>query len=160
MPPKPVTLRRIAATIIDYTVICAFSFWFIWTFGEPNEQGGRSITGWPGLIPVFFWFVWLVVAETSSGTTLGHMLMKLKIVSVHDEKITFGQALIRRICDGLEITGCFGLIAFLLVKTTQSHQRLGDLLAKTLVVDQDFKTSRQVFDFEQEDVMKHNSKIG
>jgi uncharacterized RDD family membrane protein YckC len=64
-------------------------------------------------------------------------------------ELGFGQVIKRRIADALEITWCFGLIAFILVKNTEFQQRLGDLWAKTQVVDRNEPAYIPDFEFEQ-----------
>src|SRR4051812_46252203 len=111
--------KRVGATIIDYGIIFAFCIWYILTFGKPNHTGGKTVSGLPALVPVLFWFAWLVIPESIWGSTLGHKINGLQVVTLEGEKPGFGQVLIRRLCDALEISWCFGLIAFLLVKNTQ-----------------------------------------
>jgi uncharacterized RDD family membrane protein YckC len=65
-----------------------------------------------------------------------------------NKDLTFGQVAARRVCDALELTWCFGLIAFLLIRSTQHHQRLGDLIAKTQVIGRDDSRAAVEFDFE------------
>lgn len=145
--------KRFAAGAIDYIIICGFSFAYIMLFGEPNGQGGKTITGLPALLPVVFWFCWLVLSETFFATTLGHSINGLKIISTEGQKLSFSQALRRRLCDIVEISWCFGLIAFILIKNTRQHQRLGDMWAGTLVVAKDHEVESGVFEFEQEHII-------
>jgi uncharacterized RDD family membrane protein YckC len=56
---------------------------------------------------------------------------------------------LRRICDALEISWCFGFVAFLLVKSSPYNQRLGDMIAKTRVVGKEEPGPEVVFDFEK-----------
>src|SRR5688572_24317726 len=129
------TGQRVGASLIDYIIVVGFSFWFIMTFGEPNEEGGKTVQGFPALIPMIFWFCWFVLSERIFSKTLGHAVCGLKVISMDGSKPSFGQVLKRRLCDVVEISWCLGLIAFILVKNTQYRQRLGDIWAKTLVVD-------------------------
>lgn len=144
--------KRIAATLIDYVAIISFFILFVMSFGEPNNEGGKTVSGAPALIPVLFWFTWLVIPEAVWGTTLGHHLNNLKIISMDGEKPSFGQVLKRRLCDILEISWCFGLIAFVLVRNTRYNQRLGDIWGKTLVVDKKTSAGNESFEFETEAV--------
>ena len=137
--------------MIDYMIITVFFIWYVTTFGERNDEGWQ-ITGLPALVPILFWFLWLVVIEAICGTTLGHELVGLKIVSIDGSKIDFLQALKRRICDAVEISWCFGLIAYILVKNTKYNQRLGDIWAKCLVVDKNEKFLVTDFDFEKPNI--------
>ena len=125
--------KRIYATLIDYTLTFGFTIFLIYQIGAPNDEGGYTISGAQNLFPLSFWFLYFIIAEFFLGGTLGHQIFKLKIVSADGNKITLGQICLRRISDLLEISWCFGLVAFILVKNTPSNQRLGDLWAKTLV---------------------------
>jgi uncharacterized RDD family membrane protein YckC len=154
--PYPNARKRVVATLIDYVVIGAFFMWFVMTFGEPNDEGGKTVSGTPALIPLAFWFVWLVLIEAFCGATLGHEIVGLKVVSVDGRKISFGQALKRRLCDPIEIGWCLGFIAFIVIKSTEYKQRLGDLWAKTLIVDKKQSLNGHEFEFEmQKDEKTH-----
>ena len=141
--------RRITATLIDYMAIMAFSAWYIMTVGKRDEEGVWVVNGLPALVPILFWFAWMIVIESVAGRTLGHEITGLKVVSMDGNKINFSQALRRRICDAVEITWCLGLIAFILVKSTKYNQRLGDIWAKCLVVDKNKQFKVTDFEFEK-----------
>ena len=126
--------RKIIATIIDYTLIFAFYIWYMFEFGQQNEDGGYSMSGLAALLPILVWVLYFVIAERFCAATLGHEIMNLKVVSLDGNPLTFSQALKRRICDAIEISWCFGLIAFLISTNNDTHQRLGDILAKTIVI--------------------------
>ena len=142
------SVMRFFSGAIDYVIICAFTFGYIMLFGKPNSEGGKSVTGLPALVPMLFWFCWLVLSEVFFGTTFGHHVNGLKVVSMEGEKPSFSQSLRRRLSDVIEITWCFGLVAFLIIKNSQFHQRLGDIWAKTLVVDKHFALNAPNFEFE------------
>jgi uncharacterized RDD family membrane protein YckC len=140
---------RFPSGAIDYIIIFAFTFGYIMLVGKSNTEGGKTVTGFPGLVPMLFWFCWLVLAEVFFGTTLGHFINGLKIVSMEGGKPSFSQSLRRRLCDVVEISWCFGLIAYLIIKNTKLHQRLGDIWARTLVVDKNFEFNSPNFEFEE-----------
>ncbi|MBL7707548.1 MAG: RDD family protein [Chitinophagaceae bacterium] len=141
--------RRVGATIIDYTLIFILTFMYIWFAGEPNEEGGRTVTGFPALVPIVFWFLYFVVIESSYSSTFGHLLVGLKVVSLDGSNVTFGQILKRRLADIIEIAWCFGLVAFLVAKGNENSQRVGDILAKTTVVGKNDSTENSEFEFEK-----------
>jgi uncharacterized RDD family membrane protein YckC len=130
----PYIARRVWATVIDYTLIFFLSWSYIYLAGERQDDGKYVVNGLPALAPIAIWLVYFVIAERYLGGTFGHQLFKLKVVSMDGSGLFFGQVLVRRLCDALEIAWCFGLIAYLLVRATANNQRLGDLLAKTRVV--------------------------
>ena len=142
--------RRAAATLVDYTLVWAFSIFYIFEFGTRNETGGYTVSGWPAMVPVLFWFVFIVIAEQYVGGTIGHQLCRIKVESLIKEKITLWRTFQRRIVDCLEIAWCFGLIAFLLARNTKNNQRLGDILAKTCVIGKDDVYEELKFDFEKD----------
>jgi uncharacterized RDD family membrane protein YckC len=141
--------KRVYATIIDYSIVWAFSIFYIVEAGHPNDNGGYTIDGWPALIPVLFWFLYIVIAEHYMGGTASHLIFKIKVVSLTNEKITLWRTFKRRIADVLEIAWCFGLIAYLLASNTTNNQRLGDVIAKTCVIGKDDLNQEVVFDFEK-----------
>ncbi|RZK54780.1 MAG: RDD family protein [Pedobacter sp.] len=93
-----------------------------------------GIAGLGVLLPIFVWVLYFVIAEKYCSATLGHEILKLKVVSVDGAELSFSQVFRRRICDAIEISSCFGIIAFFIAENNDKHQRLGDILAKTLVI--------------------------
>lgn len=55
--------KRFVASLIDYIIVFAFTFFYIDYFGTPNEEGGKTVNGLMAL-PVFgIWFFYFVVVE-------------------------------------------------------------------------------------------------
>lgn len=125
---------RVIATIIDYILIFSLTLIYVYEFGEPSEKGGYHVSGLKGLVPIVFWFLYLPFAEWKFGSTLGHWTVGLKIIAENDEKLTLGKTIKRRLSDIIDISWCFGLVAFIMVKSTDKKQRCGDIIAKTLVI--------------------------
>ncbi len=143
--------KRIGATIIDYGIIFIFFIAYVSVFGEPNDEGGHTVTGFPALVPIGFWFVYLIVLEYKWGSTLGHLIFQLTVTDLVYGRPSFSQIFKRRLCDIFDITMSFGIVAFILVKNTRYNQRLGDIWAKTLVIDKGVQLdSRQHFEFEDD----------
>jgi uncharacterized RDD family membrane protein YckC len=140
--------KKIAATLIDYTLIYAFSFWFVFAFGTENEHGGYELSGIGALVPTMVWLLYFVIAERYCAATLGHELMKLRVVSIDGRSLSFSQVLKRRVCDVIEISWCFGLVAFFISENNDLHQRLGDILAKTVVIgkNESYEPIKKAFD--------------
>jgi len=125
--PYSSTGKRILATVVDYSIIFGFFFWFVFSFGAPNADEVTEVKGMPALIPVGFWLCYLILPEGLTGQTLGHSLAGIKVTRLDGGPVHFSQALRRHLADVVEITWCFGLIAFVLVKNNTHHQRLGDI---------------------------------
>ena len=145
---KPYIGRRVAATFIDYTLTFALTFSYIYIVGRPDENGSHVVTGLPALVPILFWFLYFIICETFVDGTLGHQLLKIKVVSVDGTSVSLSQILVRRLADILEIAWCFGLIAYAIAKSTQNNQRLGDIWGKTIVIGKKDTFPIDKFDFE------------
>lgn len=125
--------KRFCASLIDYIVILCFLFVFVYSFGSPNDTGGYTVTGVMALIPLLFWFVYLVIIESTLKATLGHSILGLKVVKEDNATIGFTDSLIRHLIDVIDFS-FFGIPALICISNTPLNQRLGDLAAKTVVV--------------------------
>lgn len=146
-PPSPLADlgSRIAAGIVDYVIIGIIAGLFAvlvfvpWIIVGPFMMRGF----WPGWFGGFFgiilvmWLLWLIYFtyfEGTSGQTIGKNLTHIKVIKEDGSKCDFGSAFIRsllRIIDHLPFLYLLGII---LIATTDKRQRLGDMLAKTIVV--------------------------
>lgn len=149
-PTSKYVSKRVRATILDYLVATFIFIFYILVVGQPDGQVTYSVSGFPALLLFFILFAYFILTERYMGGTLGHHLLKLKVVSLNGESLGFRQVFVRRICDLLEISWCFGLIAYLLATTTDQNQRLGDLLAGTIVIGKEETYPDVVFDFEKQ----------
>ena len=131
---KPNFKKRILATILDLTIYWLLYYLYLGFFGEATENGGFAVWNFK-TVPLFIiWFVYFVVIEGTNGATLGHHAFNLKVLTVKRDKIGMTEALIRHVLDIIDIYW-YGIPALIAIKYTEKHQRLGDLVAKTIVVD-------------------------
>ncbi len=133
---NPNIILRILAGLIDYGIIYAFTFFMVFNFGEPNDEGGQSLNGFMALIPVGFWLIMTVVLESGLGGTLGNSILGLKVIPENgqDRKLDFGESLLRHLVDPIDMFLFFGVFGILIILKTPKNQRLGDLWAGTIVV--------------------------
>jgi len=126
---------RIIAGLIDYVIIYGFTFAIIFILGEPNNNGGYSLTGAPTLIPILFWLFLTVILECGLGGTIGNSIVRLKAIPLNgrNRKLTFGESLKRHLLDPIDMF-FFGLVGIVTIKNSERHQRVGDIWAKTMVV--------------------------
>ena len=140
-----VTGRRVLATTVDFIVI--FVMYFVVgflvaiPFGDAsggNGGVGFSLNGLPALIlfVVLFAsvFLYYTLMEGYLGRTLGKMLCGIKVAREGNGGVPgLGAAALRtvlRIIDGI----LFYAVAFVSVLASRKNQRLGDMVANTLVV--------------------------
>jgi uncharacterized RDD family membrane protein YckC len=124
--------RRAVAIIIDIIVLGIVGWILAMLTGQTSPEGFNLVGG-----PAFLWFfiglAYYVVMEKVSGGTLGKMALGLKVVKESGEPLDWGASLIRnilRIVDGF----LFYLVGAIIVWTSKKRQRLGDMVAHTLVV--------------------------
>jgi uncharacterized RDD family membrane protein YckC len=132
-----VTGRRVLATIVDVIVLGVLFAVMSVLFGESSAQG-TSMSFSTGTLPTLGFFVlamaYYILMEGYLGQTLGKMLLGIKVIREDTGEVPgLGPAAIRsvmRIVDGLFSY----LVAFIAVLASAKNQRLGDMVAHTLVV--------------------------
>ena len=134
MKTKPNLLKRSLATIIDYGFFYLVIFTYIAYFGEPNNAGGYSIEGIPALVVPIVWFAYFVVIEAVNGATIGHQLFNLSVKTLDNQAISLMHSLKRHLLDPVEIL-MFGIPALIAIKNSDNNQRIGDMWAKTVIID-------------------------
>ncbi len=123
--------RRALASLLDNAVWILFFFWiFIYIV-----QGAFAASDSAGVVSViaFFslWFNYFAFCEWRWGQTIGKSVTRVEVRSLDGaEKLSFGQASIRNL---LRLIDLF-VIGELMIVSTERHQRLGDRVAKTIVV--------------------------
>lgn len=131
---EPKLLKRTLATIIDYGLYLGFFIWLVVTYGVPNDEGGYSLNNdSKDLWLIVVWFIYFPIVESIRGQTLGKLILGLRVVTKNGNPISFIQAFKRHLVDMFDFF-FFGIVAFIAIKNTPDHQRLGDLLAKTIVI--------------------------
>lgn len=133
----PKIRRRFIAAVIDYSIIIVLNFYLIMILGEPleGETNSYRLTGLPVLITLIPWGLLTVCLEYFFGATLGNSIVSIRPVPIQNPsaKITFIQSLKRHLLDPIDMF-FFGLVGFLVMKSTQKKQRLGDIWANTIVI--------------------------
>ena len=144
---QPNLSKRILAGVIDYAIIFGYCFIISYFFGEPNNEGGTSVKGFPGFTIIIFWSIWTIGAEQYFGRTFGNYTQNLTVISLKNslEKLTIGQSIKRHLVDMFDFWP-FGILGILFIKNTKYNQRLGDLWAKTIVIDTTDKTQGIMFE--------------
>ncbi len=128
--------KRMSAGLIDYGMTSIFNVGMFYFYGESIE-GGYTLTGYPFLIVILFWAFITIGIEQFFGVTLGNYMSDLKAISTNnynESRISLGQSVKRHLVAIIDFS-FFGLIGILLIKNTELNQRLGDIWAKTVVID-------------------------
>jgi uncharacterized RDD family membrane protein YckC len=125
---------RLVAAIVDQ-----FLFWGLLMFffiGFPGMiDDGVAETWKPFIIMMGFWVFYFPLAEGISGQTIGKKIFKIKVIKEDGSAVVFGDTIIRRILDIVDFL-FLGLLGFLIARSTRKKQRMGDMIAKTIVVNE------------------------
>ena len=124
---------RIAAFAIDAVVFVTGYFLLLFLLEGMGVEFNSEVALL--LFPVFgvlgYFFLWEML---SRGQTLGKKLTKLRVIRLDGEDPTPGDFLIRAIFLIPDVLFTFGMLAVLLIATSGQNQRLGDLVARTVVI--------------------------
>jgi uncharacterized RDD family membrane protein YckC len=126
--------KRIFATLIDYGLYLLFFSVYIMILGTDNLEGGKTVSGFLAFPLFIIWFIYFIVIETLNGATLGHHCFDLKVVTLERKEIKIAQAIKRHLLDLIDIL-FYGIPAIIAIKNSDKHQRIGDMWAKTIVID-------------------------
>lgn len=126
--------KRIWATIIGYGLFLLVFSVYVMFLGHDNDEGGKTVNGLLALPLPIVWFIYFVVIEAFYGATLGHQALYLKVLTLDRKEIEFSQALKRHLLDFIDIL-FYGIPAIIVIRNSEKHQRIGDMWAKTFVVD-------------------------
>lgn len=129
--------RRIGAYLIDGAILTGALIADMAVFGI---IAAVTQNGWPIVLGVLLWLIASVVytpyLESTRGQTYGKKYMRLRVVSDDGSVATTGQCAKRSLgwfIDGMSFIVPVGLIVALL---NDRNQRLGDMFAHTLVVNE------------------------
>src|SRR2546430_9143585 len=139
--------RRVLALIADTAVISLRDAILNGTFGITRVTSGVATTvgsggytsfttqttvDWPWL--ALLWVTYYTVFEGFFGATLGKRLTGLRVTDLEGRRISWQGSIVRNIARLLDVLPFAYLLGGILTLVTRRHQRLGDLLAGTVVV--------------------------
>jgi len=144
--PKNYFKLRLIATLIDYGIYFFLYFVYLYSVGHKNEAGEMEVDNLQALPLTLLWLFYFIGTEAINQATPGHDICRLIVIKSNGERITLYDAFKRRILDAFDI----GVPALICVYKTPKHQRLGDLLADTVVVKKiDITDSEVIFKNDQ-----------
>ncbi len=138
-----VTGRRVVQYLIDSFLVGLIPGLVSIPFDRSNSTAIHVLGG----IVTFVVFVvigftyWVFVPSRQNGQTLGMKLLSLRVISKGGGRANMGQLFIRWVClifDAIPYTWPFtGLVGFIVILCSRDRQRIGDHLARTLVIAAD-----------------------
>ena len=132
------TLReRIGAAIIDMLVVFCllFGLWMLFAslnlFQLQTTMVLMGVLAWGGLYILYQ----LACDAFLHGRTLGKMSQKLQIARLDGKQMTLSGSFLRAVLSLVDTYYSGGVIAMMLVASTDRRQRLGDMAAGTTVIN-------------------------
>ena len=127
--PKGLLVRRWVGAWVDLIVLG--SFLLIPDVVLGNERYQQTVVLWLALLVLYF-----PLSEGLAGRTLGKVITGTKVVTAGGENPGVLRAAVRTLTRVLEVNPFLlgGLPAGIAVLSSQHHQRLGDMAARTYVV--------------------------
>jgi uncharacterized RDD family membrane protein YckC len=131
-----VTGRRIVQYIIDAFLVAIVPSLVSIPFDHSSRTSLHIIGGfvWFVLMVVFGLFIWVLRPHSHSGQTFGMQLLGLRVISKDGGPASVLQLVIRWVALIID-TLFFYLVGFITMLCSRYRQRVGDHLARTLVVE-------------------------
>lgn len=126
--------KRIFAFLLDYLIYFTFCLFYLIYFGDKNNEDAYSVSGFKAMPIFIFWLIYFVVTESILKATLGHYLLNLKVIQIDHKEIDIKNSFKRHILDFVDFS-FFGLPAFINIKNSEKGQRIGDLFARTTIIE-------------------------
>jgi uncharacterized RDD family membrane protein YckC len=136
-------LKRWLASFVDYLLCFLMTGGILYFFdGRANDSDGERLVQFNGIatniLAVFLpWLLVLPGIETmNKGKTLGKALFHIKAIKSDGARIDFLTSIIRHLFDVIDFLPFAGIIGLTVASNNKKSQRTGDLVAKTIVVDE------------------------
>ena len=127
---------RIVGRILDFIVLFAYGIIIFAIVGFGNLESFISKNAWFIVIfivvPVVFYD--LLSEIFLNGQSLGKKIMGIKVISLTGGQASFSQYLIRWLFRIVDFSFSGSLVALITVAATEKKQRLGDIVAGTVLV--------------------------
>lgn len=136
---QPVLARkrtRVYAALIDFIILMAGVILIAQAFGQTYYDEYTGSVGFhlegPAAFLVFLYGLFLIpLSEAFRGQTMGKRIMKIEVIKVDNSDYGVGAAILRHLFDVID---CFFLIGLIVASNNPRQQRVGDLVASTIVV--------------------------
>ena len=132
--------RRLFAWLIDLTVQFAYLYLMEMLISEVSDGY------WPGWLIVVYWlpvlFYHLIMEITLNGQSIGKKAMSIKVITLEGGQPSLSQYIIRWMFRMFDF-GLFCIPAFFSVILSSRSQRVGDIVADTIIIDTKARTSWQ-----------------
>lgn len=128
---------RVLATLVDLLVFIPVFLVMAWLFGDFGRTDDSSfeanLNGFGFVLYIIVIHAYYLVMEGLRGQTIGKMATGLYVMTEDGRQPSWGAIALRTILRLVDWLPVFYLVGFICAAVTPRHQRLGDLVAKTVV---------------------------
>ncbi|MEM9081149.1 MAG: RDD family protein [Verrucomicrobiota bacterium] len=127
---------RLLARLIDLAIFSAAMFLLMLVFSLVGLAVGVEASEGMAMLVAFvlFWFYEPLCERSKWGGTPGKKALKLKVVKMSGAPVGFQSAFMRLLLLWIDLMPLFGAVGVVSILVSRNSQRLGDLLAGTLVI--------------------------
>ena len=127
-------LQRVVAWIIDIVIIGIVMVLIFGIGFSSLLMGSMALFGTAVVSMFLVMFIYTIGLETYwRGQTVGKKVLQIRVVTENGKRIKFREAFLRNILRILD-NQFAGIIGLILIVVTKKKQRIGDMIAKTVVV--------------------------
>lgn len=129
-------LDRFFAMLLDWIILAV---WLLLcsimssSYGEPLYSSGASFILLVFFFPVFAFYN-LFMELFNGGRSVGKLALGIKVVSLNGQNPNISECFLRWALRILEIFGTLGSVAAIFASSSEKNQRMGDLIAGTVVI--------------------------
>ena len=134
-------VKRIVAAVVDLVILAVVGVVLMVIFGAPvalmgNPMAMMAASSVAWTITAVISLVYFVYFEGTTGQTLGKKMVNIKVVMHKSGKsVEYSDALVRNILRIIDFLPVFYILGLILIAVSEDKQRLGDMAAKTIVVE-------------------------
>ncbi|HXS37913.1 MAG TPA: RDD family protein [Flavipsychrobacter sp.] len=128
--------KRLVAWLIDIVIVYAFAYIMYRVLVSNEDSGYLSNVLYILLVILPYLLYHLLFEVFMNGQSLGKKTMGIKVMDKNGNEPTLSQYLLRWMFRLVDMLGTLGTAAVLSAALTTYTQRLGDLVAGTMVIDQ------------------------
>lgn len=131
---------RALAHIIDGIILVGITWLLVKTSSNCNfksiitDEAEGGLCGFLAGIQYLIMFAYFVILEWKLGGTLGKLMMGIRVVKITGEPLSFKDSLIRNVMRIIDILPFLYVVGVITIWCSKKKQRVGDMLAKTVVV--------------------------
>ena len=134
-------VKRIIAAVVDLVILAVVGGILMLIFGAPLALTGdfaammaAGSVAW--LVTALISLAYFVYFEGTTGQTLGKKMVNIKVVMQKSgRQLEYADALVRNILRIIDFLPAFYILGLILIAVSENKQRLGDMAAKTIVVE-------------------------